>query len=153
LSVGKTKVKSCSVGIEIINTSGTVTASIDQCHLDGNFAGFRSRAIGSGKAVTTATDSTANNNSTDGWTCGESDGTDILNLEFCAGSGNGINGIRGNSSNAASVVRYSNCVFTNNSQFGVARFNNGTFESRTSNTITANGLGDSVGVIGTFSPM
>ena len=152
LDVWKTNVKSCSVGIEVNNTSGTVKASIDRCQLDGNSVGFRSRAVGSGKAVTTATNTTANNNSSDGWVCGETDGTDILNLEFCTGSGNGFEGIRGNSSNAASVVRYSNCVFSNNSHFGVARFNNGTFESRTSNTFANNGTADTLGVIGTFAP-
>ena len=58
----------------------------------------------------------------------------------------------GNGTNALSVARYSNCVFANNGNFGVAQSNAGTIETRGNNTITGNGTATS-GVIGTFSPM
>lgn len=153
LIVKNTSVKRCSVGVEIHNASGAVTASIDHCHLDGNTTGFRSATISPGSSTTTATNTTANNNIVDGWDSGENNGLDLLNLEFCSGSENGFEGVRGNSSNASSVVRYSNSVFSNNGFFGVSRNNSGTFETRTSNTITGNGTAPTNGVIGSFSPM
>jgi hypothetical protein len=77
----------------------------------------------------------------------------VRNLEFCTGSGNGFDGLQGISSNALSVVRYSNCVFANNGEFGVNRVTAGTFETRGNNTITGNTSGPTSGVIGSFSPM
>ena len=153
LLVKNTSVRRSSVGIRIANTTGAVIASIDHCHLDNNSAGFRSSTASPGSSTTTATNTTANNNTVDGWDSGENNGLDILSLEFCSGSENGFEGIRGNSSNGSSVVRYSNSVFSNNGVFGVSRVNNGTFESRTSNTITGNGTAATNGVIGTFSPL
>ena len=151
LIVKNTSVKHSSVGIRIANTTGAVIASIDQCHLNDNTAGFRSSTASPGGSTTTATNTTANNNAVDGWDSGENTGLDILNLEFCSGSENGVEGIRGNSSNASSVVRYSNSVFSNNGTYGVSRVNNGTFETRVSNTITGNGTAATNGAIGVFS--
>jgi hypothetical protein len=155
LNIKNTDVKGCNIGVQIDNSSGTVSASIDHCHLDSNLAGFRAKTTAPGDSTTTATYSTANNNSGDGWIAGAgpSTGRDVLNIEFCTGSQNGVDGLAGNSSNASSVARFSNCVLANNGGSGVDRLNSGTFESRGNNTITGNTSGPTNGVIGSFSPM
>ena len=155
LNVKGTNIKECSDGVLILNTSGLAQASVDHCNLDGNLhAGYRALTTFPGSSTTTASRSTANNNTFFGWVCGDvgSSGQDVLNLEFCAGSENGDDGLFGNSLNAASVARYSNCVFANNAAFGVERAGPGTFESRGNNTITGNTAPTS-GTIGTFPPM
>jgi Right handed beta helix region len=154
LNIKNTDVTGCYIGVEIDNASGTVTASIDHCHLDSNVAGFRSDPAAPGGSPTTATNSTANNNSEYGWISGAgSSGVDLLNLEFCVGSQNGIDGLTANSGNASSATRLSNCVFTNNVSVGVSRAGAETVESRGNNTITGNGSGPTTGTIGSFSPL
>jgi hypothetical protein len=154
LNVKGTDIKACNVGVFLFNASGLVQASIDHCHLDGNSEGFGSQTTNPGGSTTTASYSTANNNTGYGWICGDSStGMDVLNLEFCTGSENGIDGLAGFSTNALSVARYSNCVFANNGSYGVQRVNAGTFETRANNTITGNGLGATSGTIGSFLPM
>ena len=139
-----------------MNSAGVAQASIDHCHLDGNTVGFNAATTAPGSSTTTASYTTANNNSY-GWVCGSSgsSGKDVLNLEWCTGSENSFDGLFGNSTNASSVGRYSNCVFANNVSFGVARANTGTLESRVNNTITGNNGGgaQTSGTIGTFSPI
>ena len=153
LNVKGTDITACNLyGVFIANTTGLVLASIDHCHLDGNSNGFWSN----GSSTTTATFTTANNNGNEGWVSGGagSSGAAVLNLEFCTGSDNGYGGVAGGSTNAGSVVRYSNCVFANNGLFGVQRVGTGTFETRGNNTITGNPSGNtSGGAIGSFSPM
>ena len=154
LNVKGTDITSCNIGIAVGNTSGSVQASIDHCHLDGNDFGYASATTSPGSSTTMASYSTANNNAGDGWNCGfASTGKDVLNLEFCMGSENGGDGLSGGSLNATSVARYSNCVFTNNANYGVERANSGTLESRGNNTITGNTTGATFGTIGTFLPM
>ncbi len=154
LNVKGTDVTGCLVGILIGNTSGAVQASIDHCHLDGNVYGLVTATQSPGSSKTTAAHSTANSNGVAGWSCGNStNGLDVLNLEFCAGSENTNYGLNGENSNALSVVRYSNCVFANNGSYGVRRASTGTFESRGNNTITGNGIAPTSGTIGTFLPM
>ena len=153
LVVKNTDVKSCGVGVGIHNTSGTVKAAIDHCHLDGNTEGFRAATTSPGGSTTVATNSTANNNAF-GWICGDSaTGLDLLNLEFCSGSENSANGALGNSNNAASTLRVSNSIFSNNHDFGVSEGNVCVVLTRGNNTVTGNGLGNLFGTIGTFSPM
>ena len=154
LNVKGTDITACQTGVSLLlNTSGSVQASVDHCHLDGNGYGYVAATISPGSSTTTASYTTSNNNS-EGWICGiGTSGKDVVNLEFCTGSENDNDGLLGGSTNALSVVRYSNCVFGNNGNFGVLRVDAGTFESRGNNTITGNGLGATSGVIGTFPPM
>src|SRR5262249_35055500 len=103
-SLRNLNVRDCLAGVQISHSSGTTTASIVGCHLDGNlFAGFRALTTGSAGSMTTASHSTANNNHQFGWVCGlASSGTDLLNLEFCEGSGNALgDGLFNNSVNAS----------------------------------------------------
>ena len=154
LNVKGTDITACNIGILIGNTSGSVQASIDHCHLEGNDFGYTAQTTSPGSSTTTASYSTANNNAGDGWDCGlSSNGKDVLNLEFCMGSGNGSDGFFSSSTNALTAARYSNCVFANNGGFGVQQTNAGTVESRGNNTITGNTLGAVSGTIGTFLPM
>ena len=154
LEVKNTDVKACALGVEIEASSGKVTAMIDHCHLDGNtVGGFRAATTSPGSSLTTATNSTANDNM-QGWTCGAlSSGNDVLNLESCSGSGNSDAGLLVQSLGASSHGRYSNCVFANNGDYGIRQVNGGTAESRGNNTITGNGLAPTSGTIGSFSPM
>ncbi len=153
LIVKDTDVKTCQTGIAITNTSGMVIASIDHCHLDGNAAGFGSVTISPGGSTTTATYTTANNN-TDGWVSGDvSNGVDILNLESCTASGNFGDGLFAGSTNASSRVRFSNSVFSNNGGFGVKQSSADVVESRGNNTITGNTDGPTSGTIGSFLPI
>jgi hypothetical protein len=148
-------VKACFDGVRLGNSTGTVTASIDHCHLDANgHDGFLTNTIAPGGSTTTATNTTANGNTANGWGSVGS-GIEILNLEFCVASQNGVNGVGGaaGSTNASSVVRYSSCVLANNSGYGVSRADVGAFESRGNNTITGNGSGPTSGTIGAFSPI
>ena len=154
LNVKGTDVKECNVGIEIANGSGSVQASVDHCHLDGNVIGYIAETTSPGNSTTTATSSTANNNLASGWNSGAgTTGKDVLNLEFCTGSENGSNGLVSGSSNALSAARYSNSAFANNGTFGVFQTSAGTAESRGNNTITGNGAAPTAGTIGTFPPM
>ncbi len=155
LTVTNTDVSHSFIGVEIENASGTVTASLDHCHLDDNAAGFRSKTTTPGVSTTTATNSTANNNSQFGWLSGAGfgSGVNVMNLEFCSGSGNFFSGAQGFSSNASSALRYSNCVFSNNGQFGVERGSTGTVETRTSNSLTGNGLAPTSGTITSFTQL
>ena len=154
LNVKGTDVKACGTGVAVENAAGLARVSIDHCHLDGNANGYFSATTTPGSSTTTASYSTANNNSNVGWFSGSlSSGKDLLNLEFCTGSENAFDGLAGGSANALSAARYSNCVFANNGSFGVARNNSGTLESRGNNTITGNVSGATSGVIGTFPPM
>ncbi len=100
------------------------------------------------------TNTTANSNSFLGWLSGVGgNGTDILNLEFCSGSGNMFEGLESNSANASSLVSYSNCVFSNNGNWGVLRSNLGTVETRTNNTMTGNFLAQTSGLIVFLAPL
>ena len=138
----------------LLNLSGVVQASIDLCHLDGNGYGFYAHTTTPGSSTTTATNSTANNNASEGWLCGNgSTGKDVLNLEYCTGSENGDAGLIAGSVNASSAVRYSNCVFANNGGHGVTNNSSGNVETRGNNTITGNVSGPTSGTIGSFSSM
>jgi parallel beta helix pectate lyase-like protein len=154
LNVKGTDIKACAIGVHLFNSAGVVQASIAHCHLDGNGFGFEAQTTSPGSSTTTASHTTANNNSNRGWICGNgSSGIDVLNLEWCTGSENGLDGLFGFSSNTQSVARYSNCAFANNLSYGVRNNGSGTIETRGTNTITGNGLGATIGVIGSFLPM
>ena len=154
LNLKGTDIKACSDGILIENVTGLLQVSIDHCHLDGNQNGYFTKTSSPGSLTTTASNSTANNNASFGWRSGfGTSGKDLLNLEFCTGSENGFDGLVGNSANALSAARYSNCVFANNGSFGVVQSGSGTVESRGNNTITGNASGPTSGTIGTFPPM
>jgi len=62
LNVKGTDIKACNTGVFLSNTAGVVQASIDHCHLDGNTRGFETATTSPGSATTTATFTTANNN-------------------------------------------------------------------------------------------
>jgi hypothetical protein len=155
LNVKGTDIKASGGAISIQNHSGLVQASIDHCHLDGNSVGYLAATTSPGGSTATATHTTANNNSSEGWVCGLglSSGRDVLNLEFCEGSENVNNGLTSVSSNAQSAALYSNCVFTNNGAFGVKQLQSGSVKTRGNNTITGNASGPTSGTIGPFSPM
>jgi len=153
LNVTRTDIKACNFGINLANAAGLVKASVDHCHLDGNFAGYEAATTSPGASTTTATYTTANNSVAAGWACGDarSTGADVLNLEFCTGSENGSSGLYGNSANAQTVARYSNSVFANNEGVGV--FCNTTFQTRGNNTITGNTGGPTSGTIVPYPAM
>ena len=152
LNVKGTDITGCNLGIAIFNTAGTVLASIDHCHLDGNGGGYYIGTTSPGNATTMASFSTANNStSIGGWTSGGS-GKEVLNLEFCVGSGNAGSGLLAVGSNALSAARFSNSVFANNVFYGVQRSSSGTAESRGNNTMTGNSAPTS-GTIGTILPL
>jgi hypothetical protein len=153
LNVKGTDVTACGSGIQVFNASGLVRVSLDHCHLDGNVFGYNSEAASPGSSTTAATYTTANNNSQYGWLWGNGGGIETLSLEFCSGSGNGKDGLYAGSTNASSSARYSNCVFANNTGFGVTRGGSVTVESRGNNTITGNGIAPTFGTIGTFPAM
>ena len=154
LNVKGTDIKGGGGGIYVVNTSGSVQASVDHCHLDGNDFGYGTATVSPGSSTTAASYTTANNNIQYGWVTGfGGSGKDVLNLEFCTGSENGIDGLFGDSGNASSAARYSNCVFANNGSFGVAHSASGTVETRGNNTITGNGTAPTSGAIMTFPPM
>jgi Right handed beta helix region len=143
LNVKGTDIKACNVGVLVTNTSGVMRASLDHCHLEGNAAaGFASITTSPGASSTTATYSTANNNAGHGWICGFfGNGRDELNLEYCTGSENGGDGLQANGANALNRARYSNCVFSDNAQFGVDNLSSGIVGTRGNNSITGNGSG------------
>jgi hypothetical protein len=154
LNVKGTDVKACFIGIVLVTATGVVQATIDHCHLDGNSLGFIAQATTPGSSTTTATYSTASNNVATGWVNGHgSGGATTLNLEFCAGSENGVYGLIGASTNVQSIARYSNCVFANNGSNGVRLEGAGILETRGNNTITGNAVGDTFGTITPFLPM
>ena len=154
LNVKGTDITACFIGIYLLNLTGVVQASIDHCHLDGNGYGFYAHTTTPGSSTTTATYSTANNNSSEGWLCGNgSTGKDVLNVEFCTGSENGDNGLIGGSVNASSAVRFSNCVFANNGGHGVTNGSSGTVETRGNNTVTGNVGSATSGTITSFLPL
>ena len=64
---------------------------------------------------------------------------------------NGIDGIVADSANAASVTSLSNCVFANNTFYGVYRENFGPVSTRGNNTGAGNGSGATGGTIGSFT--
>jgi hypothetical protein len=152
LHVKGTDIKSCLYGVALLNTSGTVLAFIDHSHLDGNGAGFGAATTSPGGSVTIATNTTANNNNY-GWVCGNgTSGKDVLNLEFCTGSGNSTVGLFASSSNAQTSVRYSSCVFSGNGSVGVEQVGSSSVQSRGNNTLTGNGS-PTGGTIGSFPAM
>src|ERR1022692_2635694 len=82
LNVKGTDITACFIGIYLLNLTGVVQASIDHCHLDGNGYGFYAHTTTPGSSTTTATYSTANNNSSEGWLCGNgSTGKDVRRSE------------------------------------------------------------------------
>ncbi len=156
LNVAYTDAKGNFTGVAAVNnTSALVSVTIDHCHLDENLEGYAVTTGASASSVTTATYSTASNNTQWGWVFGAGTGlgVDTLNLESCSGSQNGQYGLLGLSANAASRVRFSNCTFANNVQYGLARFQSGLFESRGNNTVTGNGSGAANAAIGSYAPM
>jgi hypothetical protein len=153
LNVKGTNITGCQYGVRVANTAGLARVSIADSHLDGNSYGFFAATTAPGGSTTTATFSTANNNDSYGWVRGGggNTGVDVLNVEFCTGSANGVAGLWGNSPDASSSTRYSNCVFSNNALYGVRRFNAGTVQTRGNNTIRGNGTGPTDGTIDPFS--
>ena len=150
----ETDVRGCNVGIGISNTSGKVETSIDHCHLDGNFYGYSSAPASPGTSRTSASNTTANGNFFYGWESGHaSGGKDVLELEFCSGSGNGTDGLIVNSLNAQSVVRFSNCTLVNNANYGVEQTGSESAVSRGNNSVIGNVSGAFSGTVGSFSPM
>ena len=138
-----TEIKGTFVGFDITNSSGTAKVVLEDCRFVNNTAGFRAETLAPGASITTAIRTSANGNSQFGWICGAgTDGADVLQLESCSGSSNGLDGLLSNGSNAASVSRYSNCVFANNAGFGVNRLSTGTIETRSNSSLTGNGSAD-----------
>jgi hypothetical protein len=143
LNMKNTSVKGSFVGVEIGNAFGAVIASLDHCHLDGNTAGFRAHTTSPGGSKTIATNTTANNNVELGWICGATgSGIDLLSLELCSGSSNGLEGALGNSANSSSALTLSNSVFNNNGGFGAKRASLAPLQTRTNNTMTGNVSGN-----------
>ncbi len=155
LYLAGTEVSDCGDrGVDVSISGGLAQVRIDHCQFERNFVGYQTASTAPGSATTTATYSSADGNNF-GWAGGgNGTGKDVLNLEFCTGSENSTEGVFANSTNAQSVVRYSNCVFSNNGSFGVQIFNSIVVESRGNNTITGNGSAPtSGGTVGSFLPM
>ncbi len=153
LNLKGTDITGCFRGVAIY-TDGVVEASVDHCHLDGNYYGLIAATTSPGNSTTTATYTTANNNINAGWWLGDggSTGQDVINLEFCASSENGFAGLLAASGNALSTLRFSNCVIANNATYGLIIINSGSFQSRGNNTLTGSPTPVS-GTLGSFSPM
>ncbi len=153
LNIKGTDIKGCVRGVQVAIAAGLAQVNVDHCHFDGNGAGYFAATTSPGASAAAATNSTANGNLAAGWFCGgeDSTGKDVLILESCTASANGVDGLFAGSTNAQSVVRYSHCVFANNAR-GVRQINSSVVESRGNNTLTANGTPTS-GTIGMFSPM
>src|ERR1039457_2773741 len=151
LNVKGTDITGCDLGIELDGSAGLRRVSIDHCHLDGNSGGFRAETTSPGSSSTVATYTTANDNLFDGWICGDgTTGKDVLDLEFCTGSGD-YYGLVTDSTNAASATYLSNCVFANNVNFGVESAGAGSVSTRGNNTGAGNGSGATGGTIGSFT--
>jgi hypothetical protein len=153
LSVKNTDIKGCGLaGIQISNSSGAVTTTIDHCHLDGNLNGFQAQPTAGGSSLTTAIHSTADHNFT-GWICGNaSDGFAQLNLDFCTANSNGGDGIYSDCTGLG-FVYFAFCVIANNGGVGIGQLHNGFPLSRGNNTVTGNFAGPTSGTVGTYSPM
>jgi Right handed beta helix region len=147
LNIKGTDIKGCLNGVFLAVSAGTVQASIDHCHFDGNaLDGFSADTTSPGSSTTTATYSTANNNTGTGWRCGNvSTGKDVLNLEHCASSENANHGVVNASTNTSSSVRFSDCIFSNNGIYGTVLAFGAKVETRGNNTITGNGSAPSLG--------
>ncbi len=152
LEVKNTDVQGCGVGVEIGNNSGMVTATIDHCHLDGNGTGFRITSHNPGGSTTAVTNSTANNNSSNGWSFFITNAFAALFLESCSGSGNAMNGVfaQSNGSGGNDGVFYSNCAFSGNGSYGVDQEVSASVQSRGNNTMAGNLMGQTHGTILTF---
>jgi hypothetical protein len=153
LNVIGTVVKACNTGVKLDNSTVSLIASIDHCHLTGNGNAFIASTTSPGSSTTTASYTTASTNAV-GWVCGNlSTGKDVLNLESCTGSENDGDGLFFAGANPLSAARYSNCTFANNGGYGVRRQGPGAVESRGNNTITGNGAAQTAGTITAFSAM
>lgn len=154
LNVKNTDIKRCFDGVYLANAAGLTRTSIDHCHLDLNTNGYFAATTSPGSSATTATYTTASQNTNIGWIIGNStSGKDVLNLEFCTASENLGDGLVTFSSNGSSVASYSNCTFADNGSYGVERFAPGTILSRGNSTITGNGMGATNGTIAPLSGM
>ena len=147
-----TEIKGTFIAVDINNSAGTAKVVLEDCRFVNNAAGFRAGTTAPGASITTAIRTSADANSQYGWICGaNSSGTDVLQVESCTGSSNGIDGFFNGSNNASSVSRYSNCVFANNGTFGVDRLSTGTIETRSNSSLTGNGSGAINGTIFGFN--
>lgn len=147
--------------IELFTTSGTITASIDNCRIENNGAnGFdvgdnafvsitNSIAVGngasgfdaSGNSNVTVANSVAADNGSSGYRAGSGG---EMNVEYCVARGNGSNGMF--VTGLGSIMRVSNSISVNNST-GFSNTNSGTFESRQNNTVQNNTTNNTNGVI------
>lgn len=155
LNVEDTNIKRCLVGVFVQISGGTTQVLLDHSHLDQNsFQGYRSETTSPGSLIASALYTTANGNIGNGWisSVGQN-GQDVLELEFCTGTGNGSDGLGGSSPNSSSLVSFSNCVFSNNGGYGVNRSGFGPIQSRGNNSITGNVTGPTFGTLGSFLPM
>jgi hypothetical protein len=136
LVVEDSEIRDNNYGIGIYNTSGSVKASIDRVHSDGNGVGYD--VLTSGTAIANITNSTANNNST-GFENAEfgSPAKVIMNLENCIASNNSYAGVGTFNGNSASETHLSNCAIVGN-QNGILKGSSGTIYSRGNNTVVGN---------------
>ena len=148
----RTEIKATHIGLLIDNSSNTARVLLEDCRFVSNTSGFVATTSSPGASITTAVRSSSDGNSQWGWVGGaDSTGADVLQLESCTGSSNGLDGLFNNSINAASVSRYSNCVFANNGQYGVDRQGAGMIETRSNSSLTGNGSVAIHGTLGGFS--
>lgn len=127
-------------GIAVIPSSGTASASVDQCRVEQNAAGLGCGGSG-GSVLATIRNSVASGNTVSGLevsTGGE------LNAEGCLVANNTNYGL----ACFGSILRASNCTVTDNG-VGLNPANGGTMLSRSNNTVEGNGVNGSF--TGTYS--
>ncbi len=152
LTVKGTTITGCGRGIQVSPTAGTVTMSLDHCHLDRNITGYYAASVSPGKSKVSAISSTADGNTGVGWQCGDlTNGEDVLHLEYCSISENSSGLIAKGMSNQTQA-RYSNCVFANNGAIAVTQASSALVQSRGNNSFSGN-FATTTGTIGSFSPM
>lgn len=124
-------------GIFVTPPSGTATAAIDRCRLEGNGSSFQMGAVVAGtNSVVTVRDSVASGNFR-GFQAGSGPGqTSQLNVESCVSTAN-IVGLFA-ADGAGTVLRASNTVVTNNTLYGIEAQGSGTVLSRSNNTVEGN---------------
>lgn len=124
-------------GILVSPPSGTATAAIDRCRLEGNGGPFQTGAVVAGtNSMVTVRDSVASGNFR-GFQAGSGTGQTLqLNVESCVSTANIVGLFAANG--AGTVLRASNTVVTNNTLYGIEAQGSGSVLSRSNNTVEGN---------------
>ncbi|HYR75260.1 MAG TPA: right-handed parallel beta-helix repeat-containing protein [Pyrinomonadaceae bacterium] len=134
-------------GIRIQTSTGTVTASIDNCRSEHNVIhGF----FASNNSRVTINRSVASGNGADGFLASITiSGATELSCEECVSSNNLLYGFSSNAVSGATTIRVAHSTATNNTSAGFARIN-GVFNTLGNNLVRGNGT-DTTGTITTIT--